>query len=172
MSLNAMKRICRSVEARSSSASIQEAWLQTNIAPVSTGQIVGSVQLNEMGSPPSASYAGVSVHILGTSITAVSDSAGNFTLDSVPAGYLNLDYTKPGFQDYIEGSVEFVGAGTLQGVIGTELSRIKNWKTTLSVPTITKAYSPSASDTQIDIGFSQDSRTQLDSSGRSMSGYN
>src|ERR1035437_3859625 len=136
----------------------------TNVAPVSTGQIVGWVQLQEMDCSTSASPAGVNVALMGTSIKAVSDTTGTFTLDSVPAGYYALDYTKPGFQEFIESPVVFVGAGTAHG-FGTVLGRIKNWKTSLGWPAVTQAYYPIPDDTQFTIGFRSDSSTFVDSSG-------
>jgi hypothetical protein len=108
----------------------------TSVAPTSTGQIVGYVGLEEMDCTPSKSFAGVNVEILGTNTKAVSDSTGRFILDSVPAGYYSISFSKPGFSEYIQGRVEFVGAGILNLVVGTQLGRMRNWNTTINAPTI------------------------------------
>jgi hypothetical protein len=112
----------------------------TVTAPPSTGQIIGSVQLEEMDCTPSKSSAGVTVQILGTKITAVSDSAGNFTLNGVPAGYWTIRYSKLGYSVLIGLPDAFVGSGTLWlnpgGGNPVLLGRVPDWKTTLFAPIV------------------------------------
>jgi hypothetical protein len=112
----------------------------------------------------------VTVQILGTSIKAVSDSVGNFTLEGVPAGYYSIDFTKPGFQEWVQNPVEFVGSGSLPGGLWTELSRVKNWKITLGVPTITLQLSQGV-DTNFTIAFTKDTPIVTDSLGVGQSQY-
>jgi hypothetical protein len=143
----------------------------TTVAPVSTGEIEGSVLLHEMNCADIPSAAGVSVQIVGTSIKATTDSIGNFTLDNVPAGYYSIDYTKPGFGEYIESPIEFVGAGTYPAMLGAELARVKNWKITLGVPTIYIQLNPGV-DTNFLIGFTNDTPIVTDSLGVGQSSQN
>jgi hypothetical protein len=142
----------------------------STVPPVSTGQIIGTLQLEEMDCSASASYDGVNVQILGTGIGAVSDSAGNFTLTGVPAGYYSISFSKPDFSEYVVSQIEFVGSGTLllNNISNTSantltLARIRNWKTTLGIPTITKYYT--GYDTEFTFGFSSTSSHELDSAG-------
>ncbi len=121
----------------------------TEVQPASTGKIEGSVQLVEMDCTPSASYAGVTVNLLGTNILAVTDSAGNWALDSVPAGYYTMHISKSGFEEYFAGPFPFVGAGTDIFAANLTLARIRNWKVTLSPVTISRSIfiAPTYSDT-------------------------
>jgi hypothetical protein len=114
----------------------------TSVQPVGTGTIIGTVTLHEMDCNTSASSAGVTVAILGTTFTAVSDSVGTFTFDSVPAGYYSFQFSKPGFTTYVQSSVPFVGSGIQAGYVNANLVRINNWKTTLSTPTVAKIPDP------------------------------
>ncbi|HWF44385.1 MAG TPA: carboxypeptidase-like regulatory domain-containing protein [Candidatus Kapabacteria bacterium] len=136
----------------------------TEVQPASTGRITGNVFLYEMDGSPSKSYDGVKVNIIGTNINAVSDSSGYFVLDSVPAGYYSIRFSKPGFSDYIFGSFEFVGAGTLRTSRTGELNRIVNWITTIPQPTITKQ--TYGLDTYFVLTFDPPSISVLDSTGR------
>ena len=74
----------------------------------------------------SASSAGVTVAILGTKFTAISDSAGTFTFDGVPAGYYSFQFSKLGFTTFVQSSVPFVGSGTLEEGVSAQLVRIDN----------------------------------------------
>ena len=91
-----------------------------------------------MDCTPSASSAGVNVQILGTEISAVSDSSGSFVLSGIPAGYWSISFSKPGFSEIIQSPVEFVGGGSLHLSSNVEIERINNWKTTLSFPSKSK----------------------------------
>lgn len=135
----------------------------TEVASVSTGQIVGSVQLQELDCSFSASSAGVNVQILGTTFATVTDSAGAFVFDNLPAGYYSISFSKTGFTKYVLSPVEFVGAGTLHNVYAG-LDRINNWKTTVNPPTITKDFSDPP-DTNFVMSFASNPPVILDSSG-------
>jgi|GEM_PF-2546887 len=138
----------------------------TNVAPVSTGRIVGSVYLHEMDCSASASSAGVTVAILGTKFTAISDSAGIFTFDSVPAGYYTFQFSKPGFTNYFQTDVPFVGSGTLRDLVNGQLVRINNWKTTLFTPTVSKVLPQYSLDSQFQFNFPSGAANVFDSSGK------
>ena len=71
--------------------------------------------------------------MLGKSYHTTSDSTGRFVFDSLPAGYYQMRFTKPGFTTNVtQDAVPFVGADTLR--VGTQASlyRINNWKVVLS----------------------------------------
>jgi len=137
----------------------------TSVQPVSTGQIVGTVELHEMDCSASTSSAGVTVQILGTKFTAVSDSSGTFKFDDIPGGYYSFQFSKPGFTTYVQSSVPFIGSGTLEEYVNGQLIRINDWKTTLSPPTISKfaAYPPP--DSGFLFNFPSGFANVLDSSG-------
>jgi hypothetical protein len=137
----------------------------TTVAPASTGQIISTVTLREMDCSLSASNLGVTVAILGTKFSAVSDSAGKFTFDSVPAGYYSFLFSKPGFTSYVRSTVAFIGTGTLTNAVNGYLERINNWKTTLSPPTISKIAGSTAADSDFQLSFPSGVANILDSSG-------
>ncbi len=134
------------------------------VQPPSTGKIEGSVQLEEMDCTPSASSAGVTVNLLGTTYSAITDSVGDFILDSIPAGYYTIHFSKPGFEEYYDGPFPFIGAGTDIYSKGLEIARIRNWKITLPSVTVTRniLISPSEPDTTF---WCVDTPTVVDSSG-------
>ncbi len=148
----------------------------TSVQPVSTGTMIGRVYLLEMDGTASASSAGATVGILGTTHKALTDSTGRFVLDSIPAGYYNLQFSKPGFTESITSPQPFVGADTMWGAANAVLYRINNWKTTLSQPTMTvenfENYGPG--DTLVDTLFYLETApgtpnaTVLDSSGKNL----
>jgi hypothetical protein len=136
----------------------------TEVQPASMGKIIGSVQLVEMDCTPSASSAGATVALLGTNYTAITDSSGNWVLDSIPAGYYTIHISKPGFEEYFDGLFPFVGAGTDIFARGLTLARIRNWKVTFSPGTAVRSIfiGPSTSDTSFNW---VDTATVVDSAG-------
>lgn len=137
----------------------------TNVAPGSTGQIISTVTLREMDCSLSASYAGVTITILGTKFSSVSDSTGIFSFDSVPAGYYSFLFSKPGFTNGVRSTVPFIGTGILVNDVNATLERINNWKTTLSPPTISKVAVSPTTDSDFQLSFPSGVANVLDSSG-------
>ena len=146
----------------------------TEVQPASTGSIIGWVGLFEMDGSKSASSAGVDVNILGTNRHAITDSAGNYIFDNLPAGYYSMRFTKAGFSSSVSGPQEFVGADTLPNGPEAFLYRINNWKVTLGHVTDTEALNP---DYSLDTTFfvvapkNTSAYTVLDSAGKPVSMY-
>lgn len=103
------------------------------VQPAGMGTLIGKVSLYEMDDSPSANSAGADVAILGTDRHATTDSTGHFVFDSLPAGYYQMRYTKPGFTTSVTYSPQpFVGADTDWLGHDAQLYRVNNWKAVLS----------------------------------------
>ncbi len=141
----------------------------TESQPVSTGKIEGSVELVEMDCTPSASSAeAVTVELLGTPYSAITDSDGHFVLDSVPAGTYKLHLSKPGFEDYYYWPFQTTGTKTVVFTKPLELARIRNWKVTLSPVAVRRSIfiAPNYRDTSFPCS---DTPTVVDSAGNDYS---
>lgn len=140
----------------------------TEVQGASTGTMIGIVSLYEMDGTPSDSSAGVDVAILGTNRHATTDSTGHFVFDSLPAGYYQMEFTKPGFSTYITDLPEpFVGSDTLWLRQEGTLYRINNWKVTIDSIQVTSLVQPgNPPDTIFYLKSGASSFTVLDSNGK------
>ena len=84
----------------------------SNTTPV-TGGVIGFVKLYEDVDKPMASFAGVTISILGANLTASSDVNGKFTIENIPQGTYKIKYEKQGF-DYWMQQVYITGNGTVE----------------------------------------------------------
>lgn len=79
-----------------------------------TGSITGKVtQLDQYGIVSSNSLNNVTVSLIGTNISTISDASGNYTLSNVPAGMYTLKTEKPGCRPYQIQQINFPGNGTM-----------------------------------------------------------
>jgi len=86
---------------------------RTSVADSTTGRIEGVIR-DEAGTR----LAGVRVAIIGTTLSAVTDSLGRFTLPSVPPGMIAIRVTRPEYRDaLIEGLRIRGGQLILQDVV-------------------------------------------------------
>jgi len=76
------------------------------------GTIKGRITIADVdGSPLNVSLAGSKVTLKGTSISAVTDSLGNYTLKNVPAGIYAIRFSRADFYTVGSDHYEFSGAG-------------------------------------------------------------
>lgn len=76
------------------------------------GAIKGIVKLYDESGTTLANASGITVSLLGTSITFTTPEDGKFMLSNIPAGTYNLKYSKKGYGYFIE-QVLITGNGTL-----------------------------------------------------------
>lgn len=121
-----------------------------------TGSIVGNAPLYEMECSPSLTLGGTVVELLGTSLKTTTDNNGDWSLNQVPAGYYTIRISKPGFTQFIQSGIPFVGAGTMRlsdlpSSFGG-LTRINGFTTKLALPFVQSL--PSGGDTTYTTLFS------------------
>ncbi len=77
------------------------------------GTMSGIVQQADYKSVFIVPAAGATVKLQYTTFRTTTDSTGRWYLNNVPAGVYTLVYSKPGFQDWVNPMLSFVGGGSL-----------------------------------------------------------
>ncbi len=85
---------------------------RTTTDTVTTGIMTGTMSLVD-ASCNYASPDSVTVELLGTKFKGLSDTDGIWKISEIPAGYYDIQFSKPGYARSRVNNVEFVGAGTL-----------------------------------------------------------
>lgn len=82
--------------------------------PPSTGSIKGKVtQFDQFGSTYSVGLNSLTVSVVGTNYSTVTDASGNYRLDYIPAGIYTLAFDKSGCRQYQVQQVNFPGDGEM-----------------------------------------------------------
>src|SRR5260221_9730688 len=71
----------------------------TSPIPIGFGSITGNVELFDTTNNPLKNFSDVRIATESSSRFVISDSLGNFTLDSLPDGAITLVLSKPGFAE-------------------------------------------------------------------------
>jgi hypothetical protein len=80
----------------------------TNSATVTTGDLVGTVELIDVHNNPLTNHSGVLVRIEGTTFSATSDSLGRWVIHDLPSKTYAITFSKPGFYSRHDKSFTFV----------------------------------------------------------------
>ncbi|SRR5579883_872862 len=127
---------------------------QPSTPSTSDNHIIGVVSLMEMDCSNSASFAGVTVQVVGTNYQTTTDNTGTWQIDNMPAGVYTFKFSKPGFTHFIESGISFPG-GTMYWAqmpyTPVRLARLNNFTTTLDTAIVTRYISQG--DTSFNISF-------------------
>src|SRR6476469_5708495 len=67
---------------------------------------------------------GISVTFIGTSLKALTDTNGFWSVSGIPAGYYDITFSKPGFATAKWFDIEFAGADTLHFLTGYDYNTL------------------------------------------------
>src|SRR6187402_3062771 len=95
-------------------AGCSETPIMTNTdSTKSYGTIVGRIRLNDVYYAPLPDHSGATVQLEGTTLYAITDSTGTWSIDSIPSGIYVLKLSKDGFVTKKIFNVNLAGPGTL-----------------------------------------------------------
>jgi hypothetical protein len=84
-----------------------------------TGDLTGNVILVNSDMNTVQDRSGATVSAEGTTFSAMTDTAGYWTIKGLPAGTYSVSFTKPGYDIYKNTSFQFVGGGLLWFELGS-----------------------------------------------------
>ncbi len=81
----------------------------TNAGDGVTGDLIGTVYLTDHRGRGMTNHSGVTVQVEGTSFSAITDTAGNWTIHNLPSKTYAITFSKPEFYSYRDASFSFLG---------------------------------------------------------------
>src|SRR5438046_1996590 len=84
-----------------------------SVTPVSTGRISGFIRLADSNCVLAHSSAGITIQIVGSTLSTTTDDTGHWEFSGLPAGYYSFYFGKPGYTHQIFSDIAFLGTGVL-----------------------------------------------------------